>query len=211
MTISKKIHISLLGLFLFGTSEAFAQKKLEEEIDVVRPYKPVLGDAIKIRKNPDFNDDNTTKPTLQYSVTDKQYNQNSNVNKVDPQKIKSEGDAILPLFYAKLGLGNVSGVLGEAYFNSAQSHTEQYGFFYQTYSAKGSLQNQDLSKNTVGLFGKFLSEKITTTASLNFKQNSNYFYGYNNLDTSFSRSEVLHKLNNFNAEVELSSNNQADA
>lgn len=205
MKFNSNIYLVLIGSFLLTATNGFAQKKLEEEIDVVRPYKPVLGDAIKIRRNPDFNDDNTAKPVLQYNQFDRQFTQNGNVNKVNPQAIPSEANAILPLFYAKLGAGNVSGILGEFYFNSAQSPTEQYGFYYQAYSAKGELQNQNYSKNNVGLYGKFINNSFTTTATINYRQNNNYFYGYP--DTlSYKKEDVLHKFNNFNAEVELASN-----
>ncbi|UKJ08945.1 hypothetical protein [Solitalea lacus] len=206
MKLKHNIYFLLAASFLLASQSSFAQKKLEEEIDVVRPYKPVLGDAIKIRRNPDFNDDNTAKPVLQYTQFDRQFTQNGNVSKVNPQQLPAEGKAVLPLFHAKLGGGNLSGALGEFFFNSAQSPTEQYGFYYQAYSAKGDIQNQNYSKNNVGLFGKFINQSITTTASLNYRQNNNYFYGYDHSLIQLDKKDILHKLNNFNGEVELASN-----
>ncbi|MCO4291917.1 TonB-dependent receptor [Solitalea sp. MAHUQ-68] len=206
MKFQHNLYYIVLGTLLFASSNSFAQKKLEEEIDVVRPYKPVLGDAIKIRKNPDFNDENTTKPVLQYTQFDRQFTQNTNTSKVNAQQLPSEGNAILPLFNARLGGGNNSAILGEFFFNSAQSPTEHYGFYYQAYTAKGEIENQNYSRNNVGLFGKFINESFTTTGSLNYKQNNNYYYGYDHSQVSYDKSDVLHKLNNFNGEVELASN-----
>ncbi|POY35180.1 hypothetical protein C3K47_16505 [Solitalea longa] len=206
MKLQHKLYFIALGTLLFASTTSYAQKKLEEEIEFVRPYKPVLGDAIKIRRNPDFNDDNTTKPVLQYTQFDRQFNQNGNISKVGAQALPSEGNAVLPLFYAKLGGGNLSSILGEFFFNSAQSPTEQYGFYYQAYTAKGEIDNQNFSRNNVGLFGKFINESFTTTASLNYKQNNNYYYGYDHELFSYEKNDVLHKLNNFNGEVELASN-----
>src|SRR5688572_30451207 len=44
-------------------------KAVTEEIEVVRPYKPILAEAVKLRRSPDLNDVKTYKARFNYSLT----------------------------------------------------------------------------------------------------------------------------------------------
>jgi hypothetical protein len=59
--------------------QAAAGGTLLEEIEVVRPYKPVLADAVKIRRNPDMNTVAAFKPVLTYNIIDKKLDLNTNI------------------------------------------------------------------------------------------------------------------------------------
>ena len=52
---------------------------LTEEIEIVRPYKPVLADAVKIRRSPDLKNEQPYKPALTYTILDKKLELNSNI------------------------------------------------------------------------------------------------------------------------------------
>ena len=76
MRLSKLIYTTLLFLTA-GTFSIKAQDKkttdkkttetkteekaVTEEIEVVRPYKPILAEAVKLRRSPDLNDVKTYK------------------------------------------------------------------------------------------------------------------------------------------------------
>ena len=87
---SSIIKYTLALHFLVSSTGAFAQDKkdikqpagqdkkqdppkgaITEEIEVVRPYKPVLADAVKIRRNPDLEENRPFKPVLSYTIQDK--------------------------------------------------------------------------------------------------------------------------------------------
>src|SRR3546814_2421800 len=53
-------------IFLSATQAGYAQRTLEEQINVVRAYRPVLAEAVKIRKNPELSDTNQVRPQLDY-------------------------------------------------------------------------------------------------------------------------------------------------
>src|SRR5690554_6499266 len=50
------------------------QAAIIEEVEVVRDYRPVLADAVKIRRSPDLNNERTKQPALRYNVLDKRLN-----------------------------------------------------------------------------------------------------------------------------------------
>ena len=68
---------------------------LIEEIEVVRPYKPVLADAVKIRRNPDMNTVAAFKPVLTYNIIDKKLDLNTNIKELQAQKMADEPAVVL--------------------------------------------------------------------------------------------------------------------
>src|SRR5476651_824057 len=63
---------------------------LSEEIIVTTAYKPVLADAVKIRRNPDLEDKNPFKAPLAYTPLDKKLDQDSEIKRLDAQKRPAE-------------------------------------------------------------------------------------------------------------------------
>ena len=163
-------------ILLMAAQAAYSQRTLEEQINVVRAYRPVLAEAVKIRKNPGLSDTNQVRPRLNYLVTDEKLSDNSNPGPVQAQQPVSVMDEYIPYLYGKAGAGNLGGLLGEAYFNNKQDENMQYGLFFQHNSAKGDFDFQQYSRTGVGGFGKF---NVGKTASVNV--NAAYRQKGNNL------------------------------
>ncbi|HEY0669588.1 MAG TPA: hypothetical protein VGD22_15505, partial [Sphingobacteriaceae bacterium] len=68
---------------------------LTEEIEVVRPYKPVLADAVKIRRNPDLTTTRPFKPNLTYNIIDKKLELNTGIRELQAQKLPEERPDVL--------------------------------------------------------------------------------------------------------------------
>jgi len=161
------------------TEQQPPKSALQEEIDVVRPYKPVLADAAKIRRSPDLNTYKVFKPNLSYSVLDKRLELNSDITQLQAQALQQP--APLPFLnnYAKAGIGNFSSTLGELYLNNGQDEALQVGFFAKHLAQKGPLNKQNYSNQQVALFGKSILEKFTVNGSLDFNRIGTYYYGEN--------------------------------
>lgn len=164
-------------ILLAGVQTAYAQRTLEEQINVVRAYRPVLADAVKIRKNPELSDTNQVRPKLNYLVTDEKLSNNSNPGPVPAKQPLSVTNEFIPQVYGKAGAGNLGGLLGEIYFNNKQDENNQYGLYFQHNSAKGDFEHQKYNRTDIGGFGKF---NIGQTASVNvnaaYRQKGNNFY-----------------------------------
>src|SRR5690348_4591781 len=113
MRFHKIIYTTVLMLTT-GTLHLMAQdpakpkteeKAVTEEIEVVRPYKPVLAEAVKLRRSPDLNDVKTYKARFNYSLTDRKLELNSDINKLQAQEVAAEREAELINNYVKGGFG----------------------------------------------------------------------------------------------------------
>ena len=156
-----------------------ASGTLTEEIEVVRPYKPVLADAAKIRRSPDLNNHKPFRPNQTYLILDKRLELNSDIRQLDAQPLNA---APAPLFennYAKLGFGNYGTALGELYLNTGNDEALQAGFFMKHLGQSGDLNKQRGTRQEVGIYGKSIMEKITVNGELGFDRLSTNFYAVN--------------------------------
>ncbi|RZK17452.1 MAG: hypothetical protein EOO43_13475, partial [Flavobacterium sp.] len=118
----KYIYSSLFflsaGLMTVQAQEKKQEEKstVSEEIEVVRPYKPILAEAVKLRRSPNLDDVKTYKARLNYSVTDRKLEINSDIQKLQAQALVDEKQTELVNNYVKGGFGSLSTLLGEAYF-----------------------------------------------------------------------------------------------
>jgi hypothetical protein len=152
---------------------------LTEEIEVVRPYKPVLADAVKIRRNPNLKDEAAFKPALTYSIIDKKLELNSNIKQLESQKMADEQAAILSNNYVKGAAGNFGTALGEIYVNTGRDEALQAGAFFKHLSQSGNLDKQQFASQELGVFGRSVTDAFAASGRLMYDRRSTYFYGFN--------------------------------
>jgi len=148
-----------------------------EEVEVVRDYRPVLADAVKIRRSPDLNNVRTQQPALRYNVLDKRLNFPSGMGQLTLQDLPSTRPGVMTNNYAKLGIGNFNSILGELYINSGTDENYQTGFYAKHLNQKGDLENQKFSEQRIGIFGRSILEKITLSGELGYNRYGTAFYG----------------------------------
>jgi outer membrane cobalamin receptor len=154
---------------------------LLEEIEVVRPYKPVLADAVKIRRNPDMNTVAAFKPVLTYIIIDKKLDLNTNIKELQAQKMADELPALLSNNYIKAGAGNLNTALGEIYISTGKDEALQAGAFIKHLSQKGSMELQQFSNQEFGLFGRSITDDYALSGKLIYDRNTSNFYGFDPL------------------------------
>lgn len=152
---------------------------IAEEIEVVRPYKPILAEAVKIRRSPDLNDNKPFKPVLSYTIIDKKLELNSNIKELQAQKLAAEQQALLLNNYAKIGVGNLNTGLGEIYLNTGQDEALQAGLFLKHYAQQGNLNKQQFSEQQISGFGRSIGISRTYAGKIGYNRRSTYFYGFN--------------------------------
>lgn len=158
------------------------QNALSAQIVVTTAYKPLLADAVKIRRNPDLEDATPYKAPLTYKPLDLRLEQNSDIRQLEAMKMPREQDSIPQNNYAEVGLGNLKTTYGEAYFNTGPDQGLQAGGFVKHFSQEGTLHNQNQSKNEVNVFGKSIGAENDLNGFIDYKYNSNYFYGFDPSD-----------------------------
>ncbi|SDP17978.1 TonB dependent receptor [Mucilaginibacter sp. OK268] len=180
---------------------------LSEEIVVTTAYKPVLADAVKIRRNPDLEDKAPFKAPLVYAPLDKRQEQNSEIRQLEAMKRPPEQDSVLLNNYVKVGAGNMKSLFGEAYFSNGRDEALQVGGYLKHFSQSGSLEKQSQSKDDVGVFGKSILGDNNISGRITYNRLGTNFYGY---DQSVPPASTFvpgkQHFNTIGAEAELAKN-----
>ncbi|MBC7745953.1 MAG: hypothetical protein H7096_12725 [Flavobacterium sp.] len=219
----KKLYIIafLFIFFVFSWFNTRAQVKKEEpkkgsekpalteEIEIVRPYKPILAEAVKIRRSPDLNDNKLFKPVLSYTILDKKLDLNSNIKELQAQKLADNQKTVLSNNYFKIGVGNLNTGLGEVYVNTGQDEALQAGMFIKHIAQQGSLNKQQFSEQEISGFGRSIGTKQTYAGKVSYNRRSSFFYGFDPLFKPSSEPSKQ-RFNLIEAEGELVSNYTED-
>lgn len=180
--------------------------KIAEEIEVVRPYKPILAEAVKLRRSPDLNDVKSYKAKFNYGLSDRKLELNSDINKLQAQKVAEERQEELTNNYLKGALGTSGTILGEAYLNIGRDEALQAGGFFRHFSQEGKLNGQKFNQQELGVFGKSIADQFSLTGRINYHRNGTYFYGQDLTNNSFlNESPEKQAFNFLEAEGEIAS------
>ncbi|RZL18362.1 MAG: hypothetical protein EOO96_27525, partial [Pedobacter sp.] len=145
------------------------EKTVSEEIEVIRPYKPVLAEAVKLRRSPDLNNVGTYKAKFNYNITDRKLELNSDIQKLQAQQLADEKATTLINNYVKGGIGSLNTVLAEAYVGTGKDEALQAGAFFRHFSQQGKLNKQNENMQQISAFGRSIGEKATLNGRVNFQ------------------------------------------
>jgi hypothetical protein len=207
MRLNKTIYTTLFFLAA-GTFIAKAQdvkppeKAVTEEVEVIRPYKPVLAEAVKLRRSPDLDNIKTYKAKFNYTLTDRKLELNSDIQKLQAQQLADEHAAELVNNYVKGGIGSLATILGEAYVNIGRDEALQAGAFFRHFSQEGKLNKQNDNTQQLSVFGRSIGNKATLSGRLNYERHGLYFYGIDDLKPTLNPNPERQVLNFFELEGE---------
>jgi hypothetical protein len=177
-----------------GITSSYAQDTLKTDVvDVVKTFKPILSEAIKIQSNPNPEIPQTQTPEFLYEIPDKQLN---NVPTIYTIKPLSLGTALLPKLkgnYTRLGYGNYRTPLLETYLSTTRNRNAQAGFFFKHLSSNPE-GDRAFSNNTAYAFGKRFTAKGIVSSDVYFYRNLVHLYGFNREGTMFSESDLVNKF-----------------
>ncbi|WP_428328839.1 hypothetical protein [Mucilaginibacter sp.] len=179
---------------------------LSEQIIVTTAYKPVLADAVKIRRNPDLEDKTPFKAPLTYFPIDKRLELNNEIKPLDAMKRPAEKDSALTNNYAKIGFGSLKTTYGEAYFANGRDNALQVGGYLKHFAQNGNLYDQKSAKEQVGVFGKSIGAENSISGRIDYDYRSNYFYGYDQLNPPTVLQVDKQHFSTIGAEAELAKN-----
>src|SRR5690606_11735108 len=147
-------------------------------IDIVRDYRPILADAVKIRRSPDMTNKRSYMPKLSYgNIPDKKLDINTGLKELNVQETPFSQAHDLRSNYVKFGLGNFNTILGEGYFSYDEYENMQVGGFLKHLSQKGSLEGQKFSRQEVGVFGRRILPLFTVDGLIGYNRYATNFYG----------------------------------
>jgi hypothetical protein len=202
MTLQKTIYSTIIflaaGSFTLKAQDVKPPEKIvTEEIEVIRPYKPVLAEAVKLRRSPDLNNVGTYKAKFNYLVTDRRLSLNSDIQKLQAQQLADEKSAELVNNYVKGGLGSLSTFLAEAYVGTGNDQALQAGAFFRHFGQEGKLNMQNENTQQLSAFGRSIGDKATLNGRVNFQRHGVYFYGIDDLNPTLNPTPEKQAINFF--------------
>src|SRR5690606_34223893 len=180
-------NYAIMALLLGIGVEGYAQQQRDtvpdrpvtiDSIDIVRDYRPILADAVKIRRSPDMTNKRSYMPKLSYgNIPDKKLDINTGLKELNVQETPFSETLDLRSNYVKFGLGNFNTILGEGYFSYDEYEDLRVGGFVKHLNQKGSLEAQRFSRQEVGVFGRRILPHFTVDGLLGYNRYATNFYG----------------------------------
>ncbi|MGN0020002.1 MAG: hypothetical protein ACI35Z_04350 [Sphingobacterium hotanense] len=165
-------------------SQAYAQRDTTnrpvtlDSFDIVRDYRPILADAVKIRRSPDMANKREYMPKLNYgNVPDKKLDINTGLSELKIMETPFSRIVDHSSNYVKLGVGNLGTILGEAYFAVEDYEDIRFGGFVKHLNQKGNLDDQKFSRQEVGVFGRRIFPMFTVNGLIGYNGFGTRFYG----------------------------------
>ncbi len=208
MKLKRYIYIILM-LLASGTLKVSAQdvkppeKTVSEEIEIIRPYKPILAEAFKLRRSPDLDNLQTYRAKFNYVILDRKLELNSDIQKLQAQQLVAERAAILQNNYVKGGFGSLGTLIAEGYINIGQDEGLQAGAFFRHFSQQGKLLKQNENTQELSVFGRSIGEKASLNGRINYQRHGLYFYGFDDLNPSFNPNPAKQLFNFIEIEGEV--------
>lgn len=212
----------LFTLFFWGIFQVgLAQEERQDErpttnerpatidsIDVVRDYRPVLADAVKIRRSPDMTNKRQYQPKLTYDILDKKLDITSGTKRLTVQEMPFTRMEDRTGNYVKIGAGNLGTLLGEVYLTTDRFPDARVGGYFKHLNQKGSLEGQVFSQQQVGVFGRKVLAPFTIDGELGFSRYGTRLYGVvsDNLGTNLNPDPRKQAFNDIFFNGELTSN-----
>ncbi len=204
---------------VFGALTSFAQevkppekteKTVSEEIEIIRPYKPILAEAVKLRRSPDLDNVKTYKAKFNYQLSDRKLALNTDIKKLEAQKVADQKNAALVNNYAKLGLGNLGTFLAEAYVGMGDDPALQAGAFFRHFNQQGKLNKQNESNQQLSVFAHSIGNNVNLNGKINYQRQGLYFYGFDAANPTFNPNPEKQLFNFFELEGEAINKFNAD-
>jgi len=204
------VAVSLISGFMILSASTFSQVKpqetpavkdttkrnsVTEEVEVIRSYKPVLADAVKIRRSPNLNDSRPFNPNLTYKLIDKRLELNSAIRELEAQKLVIGQKEALLNNYAQIGLGNLGTNLAQVNIATGQDEALQAGFNFNHLAMSGTLNQQKISTQNIGAYGRNIGDAIILEGKLKYDRTSTYFYGLDPLNSFLNPNPAKQRFN----------------
>jgi len=186
MTNKKRIlGLLMTGMLLVPAICLRAQEGLNKEVQVVKPYTPIISDAFKVRFMPDLNDTIQVPTRFDYYITPVTGPVSFRVRNLESVILRPEPRQKLQHSYVRLGLGNYWTPYGELDINTTESQKSSLGINMKHISSQGRIKMADdrlvysgYADNLVKLYGAQYFRSSTLTGDVHFKEDHHTLYGY---------------------------------
>ncbi len=186
----KYFHLTIISLIFFVATgkQAIGQRdtaKMNQNVEVVKPYRPSISNAQKINQMPVIQDTAHFTPEFNYSIENYPFNSGFRVNPTGPEEPKVQQEKYNGIGYLKAGAGFYNTIYGDLFINVPKSKHLTFGLNLHHLSSmsdlklsKGDLVDAPYSHDKALIFGSYLIGGSTLSADLSYNRDMVRFYGY---------------------------------
>lgn len=207
-----RILIFLIGVVVFQTA-LYAQDGKDnlgdKEYIIVKDYKPVLGESLKISNSPEGDTTSANPPKMDYSIRPRKLTSDYELSTIRAVKIKDEQLEKLYRSFLKLGIGNYTTYNGDLYINALRSKKGTLGFAYNHRSGNPGLKDfghAGFSNNFGSVNGKYFFGNSMFSGDVDYNRNIVHYYGYRPVDTIISKDDLKQRFNTLGMQFSVGSN-----
>ena len=183
----QKYKWALIAVFILGYYSAQAQRDtiLRQEVEVVKPFSPVVMDARKINEIPVIKDVEHKKPNFEYRIFSQPVFSTFSVTNLQAATIIGKPKEELGLGFLRLGAGNYNKPYGEFFFNNKNIKNSVFGLHLKHLSSHSNLKLESgdkvkapYSTNEAEMFIKHMFRRSTLSFNVDFNHDGFNYYGY---------------------------------
>jgi len=177
--------LMLLPGFLSRVSAQQDSTKLNQEVEVVKAYKPSVSNAQKINLLPEIGDTTRFRPDLNYGIISHPVTSGFHSSEVKAYD-QFQREISIP------GYGKISGGFGsyltpflDFYLSNPNSQNGSLGMQLNHLSSRGRINlkgggstDAPFSYNRALFFGSYVYEGVTVSSEISYQRDMNRFYGY---------------------------------
>ena len=195
LRVPVKCALSSLSVFFILYAEtSTAQSNIQsQQVDVVKPYQPLLSNADKIDIKAQPLSFDTTHPTLQYHVTDHVIHVPFVAGDLKALAMPKDSTPSALNNLIRAGFGTQFTPVADIYLANGADKNFNYGIQFHHLSSSGNLDFQKFSTNNARLFGGSYVGSSYLSGGLNYDRDVHYFYGF---DHALADSDFFPSKNN---------------
>ena len=187
--IKNRYHFSLAIILVLGFSLTAAGQrdttKLNQDVEVVKAYRPSVANAEKVNQLPEIDDTTRFTPEFNYQINSRPVTSGFGATPISAAKIQGQSKSTQGYGLLKAGIGNYSTPYGELFFNKPGSKNGTFGLHLKHLSSQGSVKldagekvDAPYSHSTAEIFGSIIRPKVTLSADLSYNRDATRYYGY---------------------------------
>jgi hypothetical protein len=192
-----------IALCVILCSKLFAQSDEEngsitKEINVVKPYEPVINDAFKINLAPEYRDSISSTKEFGYSFKTKTANTSFSPEPIEAVKLKGELLNKLYKSHIRLGMGTYNTPYAEVFVHNLRSSKYSIGAHARHFSSFGTIDDVGYSgfgENNLDLYGKKFLKDAVLSGNVSYSFNKVHFYGFLTEDTVIDKENIRQTFN----------------
>jgi hypothetical protein len=174
--------LATVGMHAMGQRDS---TKLNQNVEVAKPYKPSISNANKLNQLPVIEDTTRFTPEFKYSIESHPISSGFKAVPIGAAEIKGQPENNSGIGYLKLGLGTYNTSYGDFFLNTPKSTNWLFGLHLQHLAsqgsvtlAKGEIVDAPYSQNKAEIFGSGVIGNSTLSSNLTYNRDLVRFYGY---------------------------------